>query len=233
MVEKRRKVALCIGGMSCASCAAHIEQKLKKIKGVSQVNVNFATQRAYVQYDPHLVDEELLGRAVRDLGYDILDRSEPEETKLPRPTPPPSAPEKPRHLAKRWADYSRWGPSWMAREAEACISQLEKIAQSDLDYGKMARRLISSYVPPERNQILALLKKGRRALAMRKFGQLAYESKGCVALADLMGYLEWFGFSVDLNRLTATRSGQTLRLILGERWVAARDEREVYAKIEF
>ena len=33
-----------IEGMSCASCAAHIEDSLKQVDNLSDVNVNFATE---------------------------------------------------------------------------------------------------------------------------------------------------------------------------------------------
>lgn len=37
-----------IEGMSCASCAARIERKLKTVPGVTEASVNFASHRAYV-----------------------------------------------------------------------------------------------------------------------------------------------------------------------------------------
>jgi Cu+-exporting ATPase len=61
-------VDLPISGMTCASCASRIERKLNKLDGVS-ASVNFATERATVEYDPDAVEpEELLG-AVEAVGY--------------------------------------------------------------------------------------------------------------------------------------------------------------------
>lgn len=42
-------VILSVAGMTCASCAARIERKLKAVPGVTEAVVNFATQKAYVQ----------------------------------------------------------------------------------------------------------------------------------------------------------------------------------------
>lgn len=49
---QKEKAALQITGMHCASCAATIEESLNKVEGVSKAAVNFATEKAYVEYDP-------------------------------------------------------------------------------------------------------------------------------------------------------------------------------------
>ncbi|HBB02707.1 TPA: hypothetical protein DCZ16_02865 [Candidatus Peregrinibacteria bacterium] len=43
-----KKTTIPITGMHCASCAINIERKLKKLDGVSNANVNYATNRAVV-----------------------------------------------------------------------------------------------------------------------------------------------------------------------------------------
>lgn len=55
--------------MTCASCAARIERKLNAVGGVTAV-VNYATERATVDYDPDLVTSEELVTAVRSAGYE-------------------------------------------------------------------------------------------------------------------------------------------------------------------
>ena len=45
------RVELPIEGMTCASCAARIERRLNKLDGVS-ASVNYATEKAAVEYDP-------------------------------------------------------------------------------------------------------------------------------------------------------------------------------------
>ncbi len=56
-------------GMHCASCAALIERKVKKIPGVKEVNVNFSAEKARVVFDAGVVDEEKIKVAVKAAGY--------------------------------------------------------------------------------------------------------------------------------------------------------------------
>ncbi|MBS1878305.1 MAG: copper-translocating P-type ATPase [Actinobacteria bacterium] len=61
-------IELPIEGMTCASCASRVERKLNQLDGVS-ASVNYATERATVDYDPAAVaPDELLG-AVAAAGY--------------------------------------------------------------------------------------------------------------------------------------------------------------------
>ena len=46
------KITLPIGGMTCASCAGHVENALKKVPGVISADVNLATEKATVEYIP-------------------------------------------------------------------------------------------------------------------------------------------------------------------------------------
>jgi Cu+-exporting ATPase len=62
------KTQLKIHGMHCASCALTTEQALKKVPGVTEVRVNYASERATVEHDEH-VQPEVLVEAVRDNGY--------------------------------------------------------------------------------------------------------------------------------------------------------------------
>jgi Cu+-exporting ATPase len=66
-------------GMHCASCAGRIEKALGSSTGVVSANVNFATSRATLQFDPQATDIESLSRVVRDLGYDVIASNSGEE----------------------------------------------------------------------------------------------------------------------------------------------------------
>src|SRR5215213_2638389 len=57
-----------IRGMTCASCANHIERRLNKIDGVV-ASVNYATETAAVGYDPAAVAPDVLVDAVQAAGY--------------------------------------------------------------------------------------------------------------------------------------------------------------------
>ncbi|HET7095407.1 MAG TPA: heavy metal-associated domain-containing protein, partial [Thermomicrobiales bacterium] len=47
-----RDVTLPIDGMTCASCVGRVERALAKVEGVAEANVNLATERARVRFDP-------------------------------------------------------------------------------------------------------------------------------------------------------------------------------------
>jgi Cu+-exporting ATPase len=68
MSALREHVDLPIEGMTCASCANRIERRLNDVEGV-MATVNYATEKASVDYDPATVaPEDLLG-AVESAGY--------------------------------------------------------------------------------------------------------------------------------------------------------------------
>src|SRR3954468_23364384 len=57
-----------IDGMSCASCANRVERSLNEVDGVV-ATVNYATERATVDFDPATVTPEQLVGAVEAVGY--------------------------------------------------------------------------------------------------------------------------------------------------------------------
>ncbi|MFQ5342992.1 MAG: HAD-IC family P-type ATPase, partial [Anaerolineae bacterium] len=66
-----RQLTLPVEGMTCASCVGHVERALNKVAGVEQVNVNLATERASVTFDPKRSTVTELVHAVHDAGYDV------------------------------------------------------------------------------------------------------------------------------------------------------------------
>ena len=68
-----------ITGMTCASCANRIERRLNKLDGVT-ATVNYATEKARVDYDAAAVEPEQLIEAVEAAGYSAaLPATEPEQ----------------------------------------------------------------------------------------------------------------------------------------------------------
>ena len=63
-----QRLDLIISGMHCASCANTIEKKLKKVPGVKEANVNFASEKATIFFDPEVVKHEHLTRAIGEAG---------------------------------------------------------------------------------------------------------------------------------------------------------------------
>ena len=65
------KVTLNIGGMTCASCVAHVQDALSEVSGVLSASVNLATEQASVQYLSGLATLEDFGDMVEDAGYSV------------------------------------------------------------------------------------------------------------------------------------------------------------------
>ena len=66
------KKTFSIKGMHCASCVLVLEKSLKGVDGVAQANVNLATEKATVEYDPNKVTDKELASAVSNVGYQAL-----------------------------------------------------------------------------------------------------------------------------------------------------------------
>ena len=84
-------IELPITGMTCASCANRIERKLNKLEGVN-ASVNYATEKATVEYDPAAVEPDALVGAVEAAGYHAT---------LPADEPADDAPDELRSLRQR------------------------------------------------------------------------------------------------------------------------------------
>ncbi|HMM21494.1 MAG TPA: heavy metal translocating P-type ATPase [Selenomonadales bacterium] len=65
----RDKVDLKITGMSCSACAGRIEKGLGRLPGVYKAVVNFAAEKATVEYDPGEITVFQMQSVVENLGY--------------------------------------------------------------------------------------------------------------------------------------------------------------------
>jgi Cu+-exporting ATPase len=66
-------------GMTCANCAGNIQRALGSVDGVLEVNVNYATERATVEYIVGVANRAELTAAVRKAGYDVVEAESLEE----------------------------------------------------------------------------------------------------------------------------------------------------------
>ena len=69
--KQTNKVILPVTGMTCASCVATIEKGLSRLPGVSRVNVNLASEKASIEYDPSQVDTRVLMDTISGAGYGV------------------------------------------------------------------------------------------------------------------------------------------------------------------
>jgi len=64
-------VTIPVTGMTCANCALNIERSVKKLPGIKEANVNFATEQASVSFDPDRVRLDDLVSKISDAGYGV------------------------------------------------------------------------------------------------------------------------------------------------------------------
>jgi len=76
--EGDARVVLSIGGMTCASCVAHVEKALRAVPGVSQADVNLVTERATIAVSKNVPRSALIA-AVVDAGYEVAPEPAPPE----------------------------------------------------------------------------------------------------------------------------------------------------------
>jgi Cu+-exporting ATPase len=60
-----------VTGMTCASCVRRVEKALGKVEGVAAAQVNLATERATVSFDPALATSNTLSAAIDRAGYGV------------------------------------------------------------------------------------------------------------------------------------------------------------------
>ncbi|MEE8619212.1 MAG: heavy metal translocating P-type ATPase [Dehalococcoidales bacterium] len=69
MSQKSEETHIHITGMTCTTCAATIEKGLAETPGVEQAKVNFASEKASIEYDPSKVDLSRIKNTISQLGY--------------------------------------------------------------------------------------------------------------------------------------------------------------------
>lgn len=70
--KQLKQTALKIGGMHCAGCVNSIQGMVSKLEGVTKVEVNLATQKASLEFDPLTVDLSKIENAVNQAGYSVV-----------------------------------------------------------------------------------------------------------------------------------------------------------------
>jgi Cu+-exporting ATPase len=74
-------VQISVQGMTCAACVARVERALQKVPGVVLAQVNLATERATVHYQPVQVRPSELKAAIRRAGYEVLEAVPGQDTR--------------------------------------------------------------------------------------------------------------------------------------------------------
>ena len=64
-----------VTGMTCAACSTRVERTLRKLPGVQSANVNLASEKATVVFDPSATNLAVFGRAIEDAGYGMVEEA--------------------------------------------------------------------------------------------------------------------------------------------------------------
>lgn len=89
-----------IGGMTCASCVGRVERAVRKLDGVTDAQVNLATEVATMHIDPTRVRRDDLIAAIARAGYTATPQAAAEPTPAPADDTP--AGDDLRRLRRRW-----------------------------------------------------------------------------------------------------------------------------------
>ncbi|WP_295163215.1 cation-translocating P-type ATPase [uncultured Brachyspira sp.] len=73
------KMTLKIGGMHCAACSRAVERALKKTEGITDANVNIASEKAVFNYDEKKLKYNDIVNVVVKAGYKVIGREEDSE----------------------------------------------------------------------------------------------------------------------------------------------------------
>ena len=67
------QLTLPITGMHCTNCSNTIERNLKKLSGVGEVTVSYASERASVSFDARQLDRSAIIDKIRAVGFDVAE----------------------------------------------------------------------------------------------------------------------------------------------------------------
>ena len=67
-----KKTVIPVKGMTCVNCAAAIQKDISRISGVQTVNVNYANEKAVIEFDPTAVGLNTFISSIHESGYQAV-----------------------------------------------------------------------------------------------------------------------------------------------------------------
>lgn len=64
-----KELVIPVTGMHCANCANTVARSLKRLSGVDEANVSYASERAIITYDPKRVTPDQMIETIKSIGY--------------------------------------------------------------------------------------------------------------------------------------------------------------------
>ncbi|MCY9376290.1 copper-exporting P-type ATPase CopA [Bacillus sp. T17B1] len=71
-MSEQKEIAMRVSGMTCAACASRIEKGLKRMPGVTDANVNLATETSNVTFNPAETGAAAIQEKIEKLGYHVI-----------------------------------------------------------------------------------------------------------------------------------------------------------------
>ncbi|MEK6729068.1 MAG: heavy metal-associated domain-containing protein, partial [Planctomycetota bacterium] len=69
-----------ITGMHCANCAVTIERRLKELKGIKSVLINFSRSTGIIAFDDHSLNKGRIFKRLKDAGFTARERLQLNQT---------------------------------------------------------------------------------------------------------------------------------------------------------
>ncbi len=67
-----QRIVFAIRGLECASCAIDVGRALRKIPGITEINITYMINKGYVEFDPEKMTWEAVSKALTDRGYTVV-----------------------------------------------------------------------------------------------------------------------------------------------------------------
>jgi P-type Cu+ transporter len=67
-----KKAVIPVKGMTCVNCAAAIQKDISKLAGVKSANVNYANEKAVIEFDPASIGLEQFVSSIHESGYQAV-----------------------------------------------------------------------------------------------------------------------------------------------------------------
>jgi Cu+-exporting ATPase len=70
-MSEEKQLTMPVLGMTCANCVAAVERNARKVDGVSEATVNFASEKVLLTYDPALAEPQEVIDRIHRAGYEV------------------------------------------------------------------------------------------------------------------------------------------------------------------
>jgi Cu+-exporting ATPase len=72
LVMDTKKAVIPVKGMTCVNCAAAIQKDISRLAGVQSANVNYANEKAVIEFDPAVIGLNKFVVSIHDSGYQAV-----------------------------------------------------------------------------------------------------------------------------------------------------------------